>query len=122
MAEEGDGVSGSRARLACDAQGAGRWENDSVHGAPKKAVCPVRKQVADVDEDGGAWVRLGARGRDGHGGPGAVLVEDLETSLAFEAEEQRDGTVVGVGSCADVLVGMGRRLGRRVAEEAKRGA
>lgn len=114
-----------------------RREHDPVHGAPQQPVGPVAEQIADVDEDGRAGVgfRAGRGHRDGRpccgrrrgivddDAGGGVGVE-FESRLAAQAEQQRDGAVVGVGAGADVgfvgREGVGGEGGaRRVVEEAQ---
>lgn len=63
-------------------------DGDTVDRALEEAVGPVREHVADVDEDGGRRVVLGAGGLDGDGCPGRGGSEDLEACLAAEAEEE----------------------------------
>lgn len=122
MTEKGNRIPRPGAGLARDPARlvAGR-EDDPVNGAPKEAVGPVREQVANVDQDGRAGVVLRAGRTDGYGGPGAVLLLELQSGLASEPEEQRDGAVVGVRAGTDVVAGAGGLVGGWVAEEAQDG-
>lgn len=77
-------------------------KDDAVDGAAEEAVGPVREHVANVDEDGRAGVVFCAGRAHGDGRPGVVAQLHLQAGLALEAEEERDGAVVGVGAGADV--------------------
>ena len=59
-----------------------------MHRALQQPVGPVAEQVADVDEDGGRGVVLGAGWVDGHGEPGLRGGEDLQAWLGGEPEEE----------------------------------
>lgn len=76
-----------------------------MHGTPQEAIRPVAQQVADVDQDRGRRVILGAGWADGHGGPdiGARRDVDLQAGLALEPEEEGDAAVVGVGARAHIV-------------------
>ncbi len=117
--EEGHRVPWLRCALALHYLAA---KHDPVHGAAQQAVGPVREKVANVDEDGRAWVVFRARRVHGDGRPGeAVAGLHLQTGLPTEAEEQGEGAIVGVGAGAHVRCGVDGAGGGRVAKKAQDG-
>lgn len=94
VAEEGDGISVPRTRLPIHTITSTLREHDPMNRAPEQPIGPVREQIANVDEDRRAWVILGACRANRNRGPAIVSLEDLETCLALQPEEQRDRAIV----------------------------
>jgi hypothetical protein len=69
-------------------------ENDPVNGAAEQSIGPVREEVANVDQNGRSRIVCRSIGAHGHRCPYVVLLQDLETCLTLEAEEEGDGAVV----------------------------
>lgn len=113
VTEEGNRIPRRRARFAFhSARLVFRWEDHPVNGTSKQPVGPVREQVSNIDQNWGADVVLRTRRADGHRSPSAIFLLEFQAGLAFEPEEQRDGAVIRVCACADVIVAGARSLVR----------
>lgn len=100
MAEEGNGIPGSGARLSLALGLAG--EDDTVHGTSQETVGPIAEEIADIYQNGRGRVRFCAGRTDGDGDPFVFPGEDLQARLARETEEEGNGAVVGMGAGADL--------------------
>lgn len=108
------------------------WKDNPMYRAFEQVVGPITQQIANVDQDRRRWVIFGSWWKYWNRCPGGCRTivsivglsrrrDDLQTRLTGPLEQERDRTVIRMGSCSDVdfwsKVGLGWY--RRVVEESK---